>query len=483
MLGTHDKSSFTLISLLITKALAQSSCSIPTSTAKYPAPSLASGYTARIIANGFQRPRSIIFDSEGHLLVVEAGKGITALTLNDAGGSCIGISSKATVIADTSLNHGIEMSPDGTTLYASNSDKAMRWAYDPKATKTNGNATILVQGMDNSDHTTRTILLSKKVNNTLLISRGSNENIDAIAADINSGHSQIRSFDIGGDTNSLNYATEGTRLGWGLRNSVGVAEHPASGGIYSVENSADNVDRDKEDIHNNNPGEEMNFHGYLNGTKANPDVQGGNYGYPNCYAAWNVSEIPQAGTLQTGSQFEIGDTINDKNCSSPIISPTLTFPAHWAPLDMKFNKAGSVAWITSHGSWNRQPPSGYLLYAVPFTTSGEPIASSNSTNSWQTIMSNPDNTKCPGSCFRPVGLAFDSKGRLFMTSDATGEIYVITATNGTGVDTASIAVDGSDAGGHSGSGSGAKTGEASTGGVNLALVCGIWALMMFFETG
>jgi len=28
-------------------------------------------------------------------------------------------------------------------------------------------------------------------------------------------------------------------------------------------------------------------------------------------------------------------------------------------------------------------------------------------------------------CFRPTGLAFDAKGRLYMASDATGEIWVI----------------------------------------------------------
>jgi hypothetical protein len=37
-------------------------------------------------------------------------------------------------------------------------------------------------------------------------------------------------------------------------------------------------------------------------------------------------------------------------------------------------------------------------------------------------------------CFRPTGIAFDSKGRLFMASDSTGEIYVITRTDGRSVD-------------------------------------------------
>jgi len=44
------------------------------------------------------------------------------------------------------------------------------------------------------------------------------------------------------------------------------------------------------------------------------------------------------------------------------------------------------------------------------------------------IMSNSDYSQCPDNCFRPVGLAFDSQGRLFVSSDNTGEVYVIRRT-------------------------------------------------------
>ena len=43
------------------------------------------------------------------------------------------------------------------------------------------------------------------------------------------------------------------------------------------------------------------------------------------------------------------------------------------------------------------------------------------------IFTNADNSKCPGACFRPVGLTFDRQGRLFVSSDASGEIYVLVA--------------------------------------------------------
>ena len=41
------------------------------------------------------------------------------------------------------------------------------------------------------------------------------------------------------------------------------------------------------------------------------------------------------------------------------------------------------------------------------------------------VLYNKDITKCPGDCFRPAGLAFDEAGRLFVSSDATGEIYLV----------------------------------------------------------
>lgn len=52
-------------------------------------------------------------------------------------------------------------------------------------------------------------------------------------------------------------------------------------------------------------------------------------------------------------------------------------------------------------------------------------------------MSNPDISKCPSACFRPVGLAWDRAGRLWMTSDTTGEIYVLQKQSATPTSSAS----------------------------------------------
>ena len=352
------------------------------------------------------------------------------------------------------LNHGLELSQDGKTLYASTPEAAYSWEYDPtQSTVSNTNQT-LVTGMSTSDHTTRTLLMSQKESGLLLVSRGSTSNVDPAAAMLSSGHSQIRAFNLTNMTNPYDYDTDGLRLGWGLRNSVGVVEHPDTGGIYSVENSVDQMMRDGKDVHQDNPGEEMNFHGYLNGTEYAP--QGTNYGYPFCFAAWVPEDLPANSNLTVGSQFAIGDqnsTINDTYCAEQT-PPRLVFQAHMAPLDIKFNNSASEAWVTFHGSWDRSDPSGYKLSMIPFAN-GEPVAKANSNTGYTDIFANADNSVCPQNCFRPVGIAIDNQGRLFMSSDASGEIYVITreqSKNGTF----------NDGSGGTGAGGGKKSGADRT---------------------
>lgn len=257
------------------------------------------------------------------------------------------------------MNHGIALSNDGKTLYASSSESVFSWAYSADTTGASVSSTnkTVITNMSNSDHTTRTLLMSQKEPGIILVSRGSNSNIDPDAESLSSGHSQIKAFNTSNLTPAsepYDFNSEGRLLGWGLRNSVGIAEEPLTGGIYSVENSADEVDRNGVDIHEDNPGEEMNFHGFLNASR---EHQGGNYGYPHCLAVWNTS-IPDPGNLKVGSQFAMSpnSTLNDTTCATQYVPPRLTFQAHMAPLDIKFLSNGKEAYVSFHGSW-------YVLYA------------------------------------------------------------------------------------------------------------------------
>jgi glucose/arabinose dehydrogenase len=350
----HVSTTVTLLILSILPVHGQfpASCSTTLTPTHSIKPSIASGYRAAVVATGIYNPRSIEFDSVGNLLVINSGVGISSLQLQDGGDICISVKSTKTVLNAGALNHGLALSQDGKTLYASSPQAVYSWEYDPTGSTVSGSNKTLVSNMNTEDHTTRTLLMSSKVDGMLLVSRGSTSNIDAEAEMLSSGHSQIRAFNLNNITqDAYDFNTDGLRLGWGLRNSVGVAEHPITGGIYSVENSVDQATREGQDVHQDNPGEEMNFHGYLNGTTYPP--QGSNYGYPYCFAAWVPSDLPMNTKLAVGSQFAIGDqtnTINDTYCAEQT-PPRLTFQAHTAPLDLKFNNSGADAWVTFHGSW------------------------------------------------------------------------------------------------------------------------------------
>lgn len=79
------------------------------------------------------------------------------------------------------------------------------------------------------------------------------------------------------------------------------------------------------DIHQSNPGDEMNYHGTITGS--DDEDQGGNYGYPFCVAVWNTT-IPDAPAgLVAGQQFSVFDnsTSNDSSCERDFVRPRLTF--------------------------------------------------------------------------------------------------------------------------------------------------------------
>lgn len=88
----------------------------------------------------------------------------------------------------------------------------------------------------------------------------------------------------------------------------------------------------------------------------------------------------------------------------------------------------SYVWrASSEFARDRTVPVGYKLSMVPFEN-GNPVASPENKSAAIDILANADNSACPKRCFRPVGIAFDRYGRLFFSSDATGEIYVVTKT-------------------------------------------------------
>ncbi|KAL8686941.1 MAG: hypothetical protein Q9218_006750 [Villophora microphyllina] len=409
----------------------------------YPAPSLAPGYKAQLIFRNLTKPRGIIVDGNGHLLVVQQQVGISSLSIVDQGNGCVKVSQNTSVIQNANLTHGIALSNDGKTLYASSAEAVFSWPYDSGKSTVSGTGTNVVDITHTSDgdHITRTLLMAKKQQNTLIVSRGSESNVDFNSLDLSTGHCQIKSFPVQDGKATQNFNTTGKLLGWGLRNSVGVAEHPTTGGIYSVDMGMDYATRDGKDISQNNPGDEMNYHGIIG--HANDLNQGLNHGYPYCHTAWDVAAIPNHGDLVVGNQFLVGDvndtfvandTLNDAVCVHERAGPVLALPPHNAPIDLKFAADGSEAYISFHGSWDRNGSTGYKVSKVDFANGSPVKAPSQSKSAIIDVMSNPDVSICGQIvpyvwnklCFRPAGLAFNKNGILFMSSDETGEIWAIT---------------------------------------------------------
>lgn len=136
--------------------------------------------------------------------------------------------------------------------------------------------------MDNDDHVTRTVLVSTAHPNLLIVSRGSNANLDT-GATASSGRAQVKVFDWtslpSGDA-GWDFTTQGKLLASGVRNEVGIAEDGAfdlrtyqppsesafctgAGRVWGVENSADDLVRVRSgktyDVHQDNPGEKLHL--------------------------------------------------------------------------------------------------------------------------------------------------------------------------------------------------------------------------------
>lgn len=100
------------------------------------------------------------------------------------------------------------------------------------------------------------------------------------------------------------------------------------------------------------------------------------------------------------------------------------------PLDAHFSSSGTSLYVTFHGSSDRTPPTGYKLSQVPFKKDGgwRPVADVRSREGYADVWSNVDVGKCTMlDCFRPVGVAVDAVGRLYVTSDsaAEGELFLV----------------------------------------------------------
>lgn len=183
----------------------------------------------------------------------------------------------------------------------------------------------------------------------------------------------------------------------GLRNTIGIDWHPATGELWGFDHGIDFLGDDVQP-------EELNR-----------IELGRQYGWPHVHGAggltpWTnpVGEIPKQTWRQMSTPMVLGHT------------------AHAAPMQLVFYTGSAFpreyrgdAFATMRGSWNRKPASGYELVHVDFRDGKPqkitPFATGFLTDDGQTHIA------------RPVGLAQMEDGSLLMSDDANGVLYRIAA--------------------------------------------------------
>jgi hypothetical protein len=99
-----------------TGSVSSAACS-STITPQHAQPSVAPGWSAQVIAAGFTRPRGLVFDQEGHLLVVDLGQGISSITLTSDDGPCVRVDGEPQrIISDERVSGSIFTSETGSRV-------------------------------------------------------------------------------------------------------------------------------------------------------------------------------------------------------------------------------------------------------------------------------------------------------------------------------------------------------------------------------
>ena len=180
----------------------------------------------------------------------------------------------------------------------------------------------------------------------------------------------------------------------GLRNSMGFDWHPGTGALYGADQGSDLRGDDL-------PPEEVNL-----------IRDGGHYGWPWVYGARVVDRLtPSDPPGRTKEAFAA--------TTEPAL---LELPPHASPIQLRFYNGTAFpedyrgdAFVTLHGSWNRDPPNGYGVVRLRFSAAGEPEGYEDFLTGFRF-----DGNRVFG---RPAGLAVLPDGALLVGDDYNGVVY------------------------------------------------------------
>jgi len=374
-------------------------------------PTAAAGTQVAAFAEGLDHPRWLYVLPNGDVLVAEtnappkpddssgirgwvmkkvmgkAGAGVPSpnriTLLRDADHD--GVAETRTVFLQN-LNSPFGMTLVGNDLYVADTDRLLRFRYEPGATeiKTQPIKVTDLPGGTLNHHWTKNVIASKD-GSKLYVTVGSNSNVGENGLDKEEGRAAIWEVD---------RATGNHRIfASGIRNPNGLAWEPTSGALWTAVNERDEIGSDL-------------VPDYITSVK-----DGGFYGWPFSYY---------------GQHVDVRVKPQNLDLVAKAIAPDYAVGPHTASLGLTFAEGNSLpaqfkegAFIGQHGSWNRKPHSGYKVIFVPFAA-GKP-------NGTPVDVLTGFLDKDENALGRPVGVVIDQQGGLLVADDVGNKVWRVSS--------------------------------------------------------
>ncbi|MGQ0622143.1 MAG: PQQ-dependent sugar dehydrogenase [Panacagrimonas sp.] len=283
------------------------------------------------------------------------------------------------------LNSPFGMADVDGSFYVANADAVLRYPYVAGETTIAAQSTKVTDlpGGPRNHHWTKNLIASRD-GRTLYVAVGSNSNIAEHGMEAEKDRAAILEIDTVSGERRV-YAS-------GLRNPVGMAWHPDSGALWTSVNERDELGSDL-------------VPDYLTSVR-----DAAFYGWPYSYYGQHVDARvrPQRPDLVATA-----------------IVPDYALGAHTASLGLAYYGGDALPspfrdgmFVGQHGSWNRDPVSGYKVIFVPFRDgkpSGDPV-------DVLTGFLNDDGDALG----RPVGVAIDASGALLVADDVGNVVWRVT---------------------------------------------------------
>lgn len=373
-------------------------------------PTPAAGLAVQAFAADLDHPRWMYRLPNGDVLVAESNsppregggiKGWVMKALMGRAGAGVPSANRITLLRDadgdgvaearsallTGLNSPFGMALMGPYLYVANTDAVVRFPFTPGQTRITAPAEKIVSLPGGGNHWARNIIPAPN-GRTLYVTVGSSSNIaengleaEKYRANILEVYPEQKTFRV--------FAS-------GLRNPNGLAYEPRSGRLWTTVNERDMLGSDL-------PPD------YMTAVTLG-DFFGWPWSYWGGYADTRVEpQRPDLWEYAKRPDYALGPHT---------ASLGLTFAAD-ARLGERF---ANGAFVGQHGSWNREPPSGYKVIFVPFGDHGFPEPGTKPVDVLTGFLG-PDG-KARG---RPVGVITDRTGALLVADDVGNVIWRVSA--------------------------------------------------------